>query len=43
MKIAYETGLKASMETVWNILVDFPKYPEWNPVLTKIEGVAALD
>ena len=43
MKIAYETGLNASMETAWNILVDFQKYPEWNPVLTKVEGRADLD
>ena len=43
MKIAHETGLNASLQTVWNILVDFPQYPEWNPILTKIEGTAALD
>ena len=38
MKIAYETVLKSSMESLWEIVGDFSKYPEWNPVITSIEG-----
>ena len=43
MKIAYETDLNVPMQTAWNILVDFPRYPEWNPVFTAVEGEATLD
>lgn len=25
-------------ETVWKILTDFEKYPEWNPMIKSIEG-----
>jgi uncharacterized protein YndB with AHSA1/START domain len=42
MKISFETNINASMETVWSALTDFSSYPEWNPVLTKAEGNAAL-
>lgn len=30
--------LHASPETVWETLVDFESYPEWNPFVTSIEG-----
>lgn len=30
--------IKASPETVWNILTDFAQYPNWNPFLSLVEG-----
>ena len=39
MKITHETRIKAPMETVWKVLMDFSKYPEWNPLIPLIEGV----
>jgi hypothetical protein len=38
MKIAYETRIQASMETVWAVLLDFPNYPEWNTLLPSVVG-----
>jgi hypothetical protein len=29
--------IKASPETVWGILTDFPRFPEWNPLMN-LEG-----
>ncbi|RPI21121.1 MAG: SRPBCC domain-containing protein [Actinobacteria bacterium] len=34
--------IAASAERVWEILEDFPSYPEWNPFLVSIEGEAAV-
>lgn len=33
-----EIGIKASPERVWEILTDFPAYPEWNPFIRQIAG-----
>ena len=30
--------IDATPETVWNILVDCKKYPEWHPNIEKVEG-----
>jgi ribosome-associated toxin RatA of RatAB toxin-antitoxin module len=30
--------MNANREKVWNILSDFPAYPDWNPFITKITG-----
>ncbi len=43
MKIAQETLINTSMENLWKILADFSKYPEWNPVITSIEGAGSMD
>lgn len=31
--------IHASAEKVWDILMDFEKYPEWNPFVQSIEGI----
>jgi len=30
--------IEAAPSAVWSILVDFPRYPEWNPFVREIEG-----
>jgi hypothetical protein len=37
-KITTEIFINASIETVWEILTDFDKYPYWNPFIESIEG-----
>ncbi len=32
--------IETSSRRVWNVLLDFGAYPEWNPLIVKIEGVA---
>jgi hypothetical protein len=32
--------IDASPERVWEVLLDFPRYPEWNPFITSIAGPA---
>jgi hypothetical protein len=39
-EIAVEIDIHAPARYVWNALVDFPRYPEWNPFLLKITGEA---
>ena len=39
-EIRTETEISASSERVWNILVDFAKYEQWNPFIHKIVGRA---
>jgi hypothetical protein len=33
-----EIQINASAQTVWNILTDFNKYPEWNPFIRSFQG-----
>jgi hypothetical protein len=33
-----ETEINAPIEKVWAILMDFSKYPEWNPFVKSLEG-----
>jgi hypothetical protein len=35
---ASRTSIRATPETVWSILTDAPRYPEWNSTVTRIEG-----
>ena len=35
------TFIKASPDTIWAILTDASKYPEWDPVAERIEGKIA--
>lgn len=30
--------INAPVETVWNILIDFEKYPDWNPFVKSVTG-----
>ena len=34
--------LKANSEQVWNVLLDFGQYANWNPFIQKIKGKAEL-
>lgn len=35
------TTIQASPETIWTILTDAPRYPEWEPSVDRIEGQIA--
>ncbi len=37
-----EIEIGAPAEKVWDILMDFKAYPDWNPFVREIEGDAAL-
>ena len=41
-EIRTQIEIKATPEKVWNILMDFDKYPEWNPFVISIIGRAHL-
>jgi uncharacterized membrane protein len=41
-EITTEIEIEATAEKVWNILLDFPSYPEWNPFVRSIAGVAKI-
>jgi hypothetical protein len=38
-KIYTETLINTSIENAWSVLTDFKRYSEWNPFITKIEGL----
>jgi hypothetical protein len=35
-----QIDIHASRERVWEVLTDFPAYPEWNPFITQARGTA---
>ena len=37
-----EIIINASPERVWSILIDFPRYPEWNPFVREVKGKIAV-
>jgi len=39
-EIATEIEIAAAPHRVWSVLLDFASYPEWNPMIRSIEGVA---
>jgi len=39
-QIVTEIDIAASPERVWSILMDFPAYPQWNPFIRSLSGVA---
>ena len=38
-----EIDIDAPAEGVWQVLLDFDAYPQWNPFITSIEGEARED
>ena len=35
---AVTTAIRAAPEKIWHLLTDAPRYPAWNPTVTKLEG-----
>ena len=33
-----EIEIATSAEGVWRVLADFPSYPQWNPLVTRVSG-----
>lgn len=43
MKVVHtEIEINAGTERVWNVLIDFEKYDQWNPFINKIVGRAVV-
>ena len=40
-QIYTEISIYASAETVWEILVNFQEYPDWNPFIRRVSGEAS--
>ena len=40
--IRTEIIIHSSAQNIWNILIDFTKYPNWNPFITKIYGKLSI-
>jgi hypothetical protein len=40
--IATSVEIPVSAERVWSVLMDFARYPEWNPFVRSIEGVPSI-
>ncbi len=43
MKVATEILIEATPEKIWNILMDFEKYPDWNRYFKAVRGKIAID
>jgi hypothetical protein len=41
MQIATEVTIEASRETIWRILADTERYPQWNPYIRELHGKLA--
>lgn len=41
-EIRTEIDIAATPEMIWSILLDFRSYPEWNPLVRRIEGDAKV-
>jgi hypothetical protein len=39
MEIRTEIEINAPADTVWKVLINFPDYGSWNPVIPKIDGM----
>jgi len=42
LRLETSIEISASAERVWSILMDFPKYPSWNPFVRSIEGAPSV-
>ncbi|MCJ8278520.1 MAG: SRPBCC domain-containing protein [Rivularia sp. ALOHA_DT_140] len=42
IKLETETIIAAPPQQVWNILIDFESYPEWNPMILEAKGKAEV-
>ena len=40
-EIATSISISAPPERVWEVLLDFARYPEWNPFVRSIEGASS--
>jgi hypothetical protein len=40
MEIRTEVEISAPPAEVWRVLLDFPRYPEWNPFIVELRGEA---
>jgi hypothetical protein len=38
---AAAASIRATPERIWSILTDAPRYPEWNPTVTRLDGKIA--
>lgn len=38
MQLRTEIDIAASPEKIWEVLTDFPAYPQWNPFIVSIAG-----
>jgi len=38
MELRTEIEIQASPASIWTVLVDFARYPEWNPFIPQISG-----
>lgn len=38
MELRTEIEIEAPPQRVWDVLLDFQRYPEWNPFITAVEG-----
>jgi hypothetical protein len=41
-ELTYSVDIEAPPERVWQVLMDLPAYPEWNPFVTRAEGEVAV-
>ena len=40
--VRVETAIAAPPKAVWKVLVDFARYPEWNPFTVRVETEAKV-
>ncbi len=38
LEIKTDISINTSLAKIWNTFVDFKNYPEWNPLITSIQG-----
>lgn len=43
MTIETSINIKASRKEIWDVLMDFKEYPQWNPFIKSIIGTPTID